>query len=168
MILKASLPSEVVVSSSSRRLVHDGYTSCWFEYFSPYHLFRITTFHQSLLRLVAALIKLFIIRTDPVISQGQAIGYTFLAVVFWIKKLMSVIWYLMIRFFFACFVLFVLFCLFYFFYFLASFNKTWVNWNRRIYWLMVAENTYVSIKLTWLTTLVYKVSVTKRVTMVLK
>ena len=70
------------------------FTSC-FESLRPNQPFTIASFHQPFLSVVATLIKLFIIRTNPVISQSLTIGYTFLTVVWmarcWVKKLMSVV-----------------------------------------------------------------------------
>ena len=52
-------------------------TSC-FEYLRSHHPFSIASFNQPFLLVVAALVRLFIIRTNPVESQSLAGGYTFL------------------------------------------------------------------------------------------
>ena len=62
MILKVSLHSEVVILPVQEAVLV--YTSC-FEYVRPYYPFTIASFYQPFLWAVAALIKRFIIRTNP-------------------------------------------------------------------------------------------------------
>ena len=91
-MLKVSLLSEIPVFLRSRRLCLDSplaLSICFQTIFLT-----IAPFHQPFLKVVAVLIKLFIIRTNPAVSQSLTEGYTFLTVVrvtrCWAKKLMSV------------------------------------------------------------------------------
>ena len=106
-ILKRWIVSDVeskFTLRSSSSLVHSfkkailRFTSC-FEYLRPNYSFTIAYFHQPFLYVVGALIKPFIIRTNPVASQSLTVGYTFLTMVrvtkCLVKKLMSVSWFYM-------------------------------------------------------------------------